>query len=737
LKRTASRAGADHVVEGAGRPAGRERPPFVVVLGVHRSGTSLCAHVVNALGVGMSDDPLPRPSNPKGHWERWEIVGFHDRILDLFNRGYLTPLHDLLLPAEWWLDPRVREIKREMTAFLDRKMVSGVPFGFKDPRTARLLPLWRQIFSEVDADVKIIICLRNPVQVARSLQQRDGLPADLGEYRWFTYMAELCESFGKEDVCAIEYEAWFDSTADNATKLVRFLGLEKSQAEIIAAVSEVIDRELRHDDPALPQSGQPVVRSLYEALRRLDVDPAAGGEIRQIVNQFAAFRALTQGVAREFEQLSAFAGFLAEGAHDDDNPPIVSWRDPRIEGAWNRMVNAAHRTASVEQQLKTALRQRAELDAALARTQQAAALSNRAAQTAQQELARSRQGFSKSTTEENAKPAAVPSIRTALPLGAKLSPIAAEELIDVVIAQGDPEFIDRTIQLRGDEAEFSRLLAAKLFEAGLLSEARRAAAKAAPASASERQHRFASTLPDTPIFFRHEPVEQHDQELVLWYRPDPARQGAAAGNRVRAYLRWFDHNGRILVWESEPVIFDLAEPRYWQPVVVRVPLSGRQKSWLRFEIVAAGPAQTVLLGTGFLFGAGRVDTQPSISRDVLACTDAGRQAAWPGQAAASDVGQASTAGVVDRSTQFGGPVVIGSDALADTEILCFVDWGCFGKRLATARIPSGALSGSHQLLLPTRGPGGRVFGLSRASGVVPIVTQTLNEAGWDKSATAD
>src|SRR5207247_4320671 len=98
---------------------------------------------------------------------------------------------------------------------------------FKDPRTARLLPLWRQIFTELALELKIVVCLRNPVQVARSLNDRDGLPLDVGEYRWFTYMAEMYEHLDNDDVCTIEYEAWFRQTSDNAKKLVRFLGLKK------------------------------------------------------------------------------------------------------------------------------------------------------------------------------------------------------------------------------------------------------------------------------------------------------------------------------------------------------------------------------------------------------------------------------------------------------------------------------------------------------------------------------
>src|SRR5213082_273884 len=77
-----------------------ERRPIVMVLGMHRSGTSLCSHVLSALGVDMTDKVAgpgharPAADNPKGHWERWEIVSLHDRILDLFNRGYSSSTHD-------------------------------------------------------------------------------------------------------------------------------------------------------------------------------------------------------------------------------------------------------------------------------------------------------------------------------------------------------------------------------------------------------------------------------------------------------------------------------------------------------------------------------------------------------------------------------------------------------------------------------------------------------------------
>jgi len=154
-----------------------------MVLGMHRSGTSLCSHVLSVLGVDMADRMYPpgletaAPDNPRGHWERWEIVGFHDRILAHFNRAYFGPFHDLPLPAGWWADPEIAAIRREMVGFLANRL-GETRFGFKDPRTVRLLPLWHQIFDDLNLAPKFVLCLRNPAEVARSLAAATGSPGN-------------------------------------------------------------------------------------------------------------------------------------------------------------------------------------------------------------------------------------------------------------------------------------------------------------------------------------------------------------------------------------------------------------------------------------------------------------------------------------------------------------------------------------------------------------------------------
>jgi hypothetical protein len=114
-----------------------------------------------------------------------------------------------------------------MVAF--RKRMGPELFGFKDPRSVRLMPLWHQIIKELKLTPKIIYCLRNPAQVARSLHARDRISLTLAEYRWFFYNIDFFRYAREAEICTIEYESWFDDHRTNLNKLKTFLGLTEDQ----------------------------------------------------------------------------------------------------------------------------------------------------------------------------------------------------------------------------------------------------------------------------------------------------------------------------------------------------------------------------------------------------------------------------------------------------------------------------------------------------------------------------
>lgn len=127
----------------------------IVVLGIHRGGTSAVAGVLHHLGIHMGDDLLP-PSkhNPKGYFEDQEFVDIHNLILGD------------------WRDPQVNfEPYREAyTTMIRERERQHELWGIKDPRMCFVFPY----FAEIAHDVHVISVGRDPDDCAESLFARGG-----------------------------------------------------------------------------------------------------------------------------------------------------------------------------------------------------------------------------------------------------------------------------------------------------------------------------------------------------------------------------------------------------------------------------------------------------------------------------------------------------------------------------------------------------------------------------------
>jgi hypothetical protein len=283
----------------ASLPAARQRRPIVIVLGMDGSGTSLCSRTLSALGVEMTDkaaSPKSHPTKRNGaaeHWERPEIAGFHNRILDLFERNRDQPSSNFSLPVAWWSDPRVADIRGEIAAFVEER-IGSEPFGFTDPRTVQLMPVWHQISKELRLTPKIIHCLGNPPHVARALRARDGISLELGEYRWLAYTLDVFRHTQKTEVCTIEYASWFDDYTTTLRKLRGFLELpeEPSEFDVDPAMSAILDLEGADRAPGLGEARQPLIRSVYRLAQRAERDPEAREQLQSIATQFLSFQQL-------------------------------------------------------------------------------------------------------------------------------------------------------------------------------------------------------------------------------------------------------------------------------------------------------------------------------------------------------------------------------------------------------------------------------------------------------------
>ncbi len=271
--------------------------PVVVVIGMHRSGTSMCSNMLHMLGTDMADGIHAAPANAKGHWERPRLVDMNDAIFGFFRRAWGSPSHVLDMPEHWLSDPRVAEIRARAVAWLKPRVAGGKTFGFKDPRTTLLLPFWQGVFSEIGADPRYVFCVRDPAQVARSLHARDTMDRGQAEYRWLLYNLEAIQGVGAAPVCIVPYEAWFDEPQDTAARLARHVGLPAPAPD---AVLDVMDAGLRHDETGL-EPPAPMAARLHRMILRQTAQPVFSATLREFVSLAREFRTQMQPLLTDME----------------------------------------------------------------------------------------------------------------------------------------------------------------------------------------------------------------------------------------------------------------------------------------------------------------------------------------------------------------------------------------------------------------------------------------------------
>src|ERR1700691_1801237 len=253
----------------------------VLVLGMHRSGTSALARGLQMLGVYLGNDFIsPKPDNPTGYWEDRNIFGLNERLLAVFGLKWEEVA---LIDDARWDESGVEAVRTEAVAYLKSQFVSHPLWGFKDPRTIRLLPFWQLVLRLLDVHECYLVVIRNPRSVAQSLLKRHGMDQITAHFLWLVYMVPyLSEIAGKPFIVA-DYDMVM---ADPRQQIERIaLGLkipldESATAAIEQFAGDFLDPNLRHsffkesDFDTNPRL-RPLTREAYLWLRRIAEDRIA------------------------------------------------------------------------------------------------------------------------------------------------------------------------------------------------------------------------------------------------------------------------------------------------------------------------------------------------------------------------------------------------------------------------------------------------------------------------------
>ncbi|GAB4489479.1 MAG: hypothetical protein OHK006_21230 [Thermodesulfovibrionales bacterium] len=158
----------------------------IVVLGMHRSGTSAMSGSLCMAGVELGPDPMqPTPDNPKGFFENQFITDCSDEVLRLLGSCWDDPFP---LPDGWHRNEALAPVRQELTAYIRDRFPSGRVIGFKDPRLCLLLPFFQGILGDLGVQPHFIIMLRNPAEIAESLMKRNGFSREKSLQLWMKHL---------------------------------------------------------------------------------------------------------------------------------------------------------------------------------------------------------------------------------------------------------------------------------------------------------------------------------------------------------------------------------------------------------------------------------------------------------------------------------------------------------------------------------------------------------------------
>jgi hypothetical protein len=250
---------------------------IICITGMHRSGTSVVARIVNLLGVelGPPDEHIPSSkNNPRGFWEHQAIKDFNARLLSELGGSWRRPPR---LVDGWEHARRLDPHRKEAVALLADILGDADLAGWKDPRTSLLLPFWRSVC----ALERTVLTVRHPQEVAASLLARNGFDPEQTADLWLRYTVAAWRD--DPDCVLVDYAQLFEDRDGAVRRLAEELGLELT-SDAHAAIREFFDPGLRHHD-ARPPAGPTMALAevVYAQLRT--ASPRELLPLAQVVHQ--------------------------------------------------------------------------------------------------------------------------------------------------------------------------------------------------------------------------------------------------------------------------------------------------------------------------------------------------------------------------------------------------------------------------------------------------------------------
>jgi hypothetical protein len=257
----------------------------VLVLGMFASGASALTRVANLMGAAVP--PLLVGGNETHEaWSSAKLSALNEEILAALDSA-----------ADDWRPLSLAWRDQDQAAMFAERVRVGVEeefgqaqtFALKDPRLCRMLPFWMQALEAANIRSCPLIIVRNPLEVAASLQHSLGIGKELASLMWLRHYLDAEVETRHLPRNVVTYEALLDDWRSIMVQSAGRLGLNwpRTPAEVSADVRAFLSHDLHHQRATkaelhASQDMPPWVKEAYEAMTRLCDEPKSGYAKREL-----------------------------------------------------------------------------------------------------------------------------------------------------------------------------------------------------------------------------------------------------------------------------------------------------------------------------------------------------------------------------------------------------------------------------------------------------------------------
>jgi hypothetical protein len=244
----------------------------ILVLGMHRSGTSALTWLLSRLGAALPGDAIDASGdNARGYWESQALVKADDQLLRVVRSSWFDPrpLDFSRLSADG-----LRSRKNRIREAIESGWGDAPLLAIKDPRQCRCVPVIANVLGEMAIEPRAVLMLRRPAEIARSLASRDGTTPAYAHLLWLRHMIDAERGTRGMMRAVVDYDGMLDDWRGTMARLAPLAGRDgwqPGEAEA-AEIAAFLDPGLRHHHVTSAELEEPLAGIVAEvdiALRAL------------------------------------------------------------------------------------------------------------------------------------------------------------------------------------------------------------------------------------------------------------------------------------------------------------------------------------------------------------------------------------------------------------------------------------------------------------------------------------